>query len=733
VIDDLQLLRDALAPRYLLAEEIGRGGMATVFRARDTKHDRDVAVKVLDPTLGSAIGLERFQREIAIAAALQHPNIVPLYDSGGVGSVLYFIMPLVGGESLRHRMRREAQLPLPDAIAIVRDVAAALHHAHAAGVVHRDIKPENILLSGGKAMVTDFGIARAVNNASDQILTELGVALGTPQYMSPEQAGGSEQVDGRADIYALGCVLFEMLAGEPPFTGRTAQALLARHLHERPPSLQVVRPTVSEGLQVAVERALAKVPADRFTTATAFADALDAAHLASISGQARIERVHRRPRALVGVAVIAAVALVALQFALRGDPPPDPNRVVVYPLSVPGAAGDDGTGEQVALMIASVLEHTEPLRWLDGQALLGAEGRADARLLGSEAAKIARRSGARFYLNGALVSNRDSHTVIIRLHDAVGDSMVRQESMTGAIASTSPPQLALRAVALILPRLLPPNSRFDVSYLADRNPAAVAEWLQGEREYTRSRYTAAMRHLNRALSRDSSLGVAALRGALATTYLQDYAAARGLLDIAFRHEAQMPRHHLALARGLRHFVVGQPDSALRAFAEASAIDSTWSEPWMLVAEVHHHLMPASGSDSTAEPRDRVAPPAGLRPGAVPPGGICDAAGRIPARSRDHAADRGRVARQRLDVSGGPPGALCLRRAERHRLGAIGPALQHARRRRRQNSRWRGRTPPVRAPGGRERARVRHRYVGLALDLPLVGTEGAELPQHDDRA
>ena len=599
MIDDIQAIRDTLAPRYLLAEEIGRGGMATVFRARDTKHDRDVAVKVLDPTLGSAIGLERFQREIAIAAALQHPNIVPLYDSGGSGSTLYFIMPLVSGESLRQRIRREAQLPLPDAIAIVRDVAAALAHAHSAGVVHRDIKPENILLSGGKAMVTDFGIARALNNASDQVLTELGVALGTPAYMSPEQAGGSEQVDGRADVYALACVMFEMLAGEPPFTGRTAQALLARHLHERPPSLQVVRPTVSEGMQVAVEKALAKVPADRFTSATGFADALDAAHLASISGAARVEQVRRRPRPLVVGAGIVMAALLVARAAMGRDPEPDPNRVVVYPLSVPGASGADaGVGEQVALMIESVLEHTEPLRWLDGQALLGPSG--DARLLGPEAAKIARRSGAGFYLSGALVSGRDSHTVILRLHDAVGDSMVRQESMTGPVATTSPPQLALRAVALILPRLLPPNGRVDVSYLADRNPAAVADWLQGERDFNRSRYTSAMQHINRALSRDSSLGVAALKGALATTYLSDYAAARQLLEITLRHESQLPRHHLALARGLGHFLAGRADSALATLAQASAMDTSSSVPWMLIAETNLHLMPSSSSDSVIE-------------------------------------------------------------------------------------------------------------------------------------
>ena len=615
MIEELIQLRDTLAPRYLLAEEIGRGGMATVYRARDTKHDRDVAVKVLDPSLASAIGLERFQREIAIAAALQHPNIVPLYDSGGSGSVLYFIMPLISGESLRQRMRREAQLPLPDALTIVRDVAAALTYAHNAGVVHRDIKPENILLSGGKAMVTDFGIARAVNSAGGQVLTELGVALGTPAYMSPEQAGGSESVDGRADTYALGCVLYEMLAGEPPFSGRTAQALLARHLHETPPSLQVVRPTVTHELQQAVERALAKVPADRFTSAIGFADALDAAQLASISGSARVAQVRRRPtRILVWIGAVAVITLVAVKAARGREPSPDPNRVVVYPLSVPGAGAQSGAGEEVALMIQSVLEHTEPLRWLDGQALLGSST-ADARILGSEASRLTRRAGARYYLAGALVTDRDTHTVIIRLHDALADSLVGQESATGATATTSPPQLAMRAVAQLLPRLLPPNGRVDVSYIADRNPAAVADWLQGERDYARSRYSAAMRHLNRALERDSSLGPAALRGALATTYLQDYAAARTLLDVALRHETQLPRHHLALARGLRHFVAGQADSAMVVLLEASRLDSTWSEPWMLIAETNHHLMPRSFADSVTE--QGLATAVRLQPGFAP--------------------------------------------------------------------------------------------------------------------
>ena len=197
--DDLRRLQELLGPHYLLGAELGRGGMATVYHARDLRHQRELAVKVIDPNLATSIGVERFQREIAIASSLQHPNIVPLFDSGGSGNLLYFIMPLVVGESLRHRLKREMQLPLPDALAIVRDVAAALTYAHEAGVIHRDIKPENILLSGGRAMVADFGIARAASSTDGSTVTEIGLALGTPTYMSPEQAGGGT-VDSRADV-----------------------------------------------------------------------------------------------------------------------------------------------------------------------------------------------------------------------------------------------------------------------------------------------------------------------------------------------------------------------------------------------------------------------------------------------------------------------------------------------------------------------------------------------------
>src|SRR5512146_3565174 len=226
-VSDPALMPSILAHGYEIERELGRGGMATVYLARDRRHDRTVAVKVLSPDLSQAFGIERFQREIAITAKLAHPNILPLHDSGESDGRLYYVMPFVAGESLRARLDRERQLPVRDAICIARGVASALEHAHANGIIHRDIKPENILLSDGQPIVADFGIARAVEQSAGDQLTATGVSIGTPAYMSPEQAAG-EPVDERSDIYSLGCVLYEMLAGEPPFTGPTAQAVVAK-------------------------------------------------------------------------------------------------------------------------------------------------------------------------------------------------------------------------------------------------------------------------------------------------------------------------------------------------------------------------------------------------------------------------------------------------------------------------------------------------------------------------
>ncbi len=267
-------LTAALADRYRLERELGQGGMATVYFATDLKHQRGVAIKVLRPELAAALGPERFLREIRITAQLDHPHILPLLDSGEAGGFLYYVMPLVEGESLRDRLSREGQLPLDTALQYTREVADALGYAHERGVIHRDIKPDNILLSGGHARVADFGIARAVDSAGGEKLTEPGFAVGTPEYMSPEQSMGDRNLDGRSDLYALGSVLFEMLAGEPPYTGPTAQAIIAKRMTQPVPSIRTLRDTVPESVDRALAAALARSPADRFATAAEFTAAL---------------------------------------------------------------------------------------------------------------------------------------------------------------------------------------------------------------------------------------------------------------------------------------------------------------------------------------------------------------------------------------------------------------------------------------------------------------------------
>jgi serine/threonine protein kinase/Flp pilus assembly protein TadD len=271
--DVLEGLQGALTGRYRFEREVGRGGMATVYLAQDLKHRRPVAVKVLHPHLAANVGADRFLREIEIAAGLNHPHILTLIDSGSADGLLYYVMPFVEGESLRGRLAREGRLPVGEAVDLTRRVAGALAYAHARGVVHRDVKPENVMLHEGEAMVTDFGIAKALSGGTES-LTQTGMSLGTPAYMSPEQASGEHEIDGRSDIYSLGCMLYEMLTGEPPFTGPTVQAIIVRRFTEPAPSVRALRPEVPEQVDRALLRALARAPAERFAAASQFAQAL---------------------------------------------------------------------------------------------------------------------------------------------------------------------------------------------------------------------------------------------------------------------------------------------------------------------------------------------------------------------------------------------------------------------------------------------------------------------------
>jgi eukaryotic-like serine/threonine-protein kinase len=335
----------ALAGRYRVEREVGAGGMATVFLAHDEKHDREVAIKVLHPELGAALGGERFLAEIKTTAKLQHPHILPLLDSGEADALLYYVMPFVPGETLRARLERERQLPIDDAVRIAREIADALGAAHAVGIVHRDIKPENILLQSGHALVADFGIALAVQQAGGARMTQTGLSLGTPQYMSPEQAMGDKHVDARADIYALGAVTYEMLTGEPPFTGASVQAVVAKVMNAEPEAPTLIRKTIPPGVEAAVLRALAKLPADRPSTAAEFVTSLAGTGAATTSFPSTLAR-SATLRLWQGIAAAALIVAASSLVMSSRRPPPTP-RVVRF--AMPGASTLVGSTTQPAV------------------------------------------------------------------------------------------------------------------------------------------------------------------------------------------------------------------------------------------------------------------------------------------------------------------------------------------------------------------------------------------------
>ncbi len=345
-------LTTAIADRYKIERHLGQGGMATVYLAHDVKHDRKVALKVLRPELAAVIGAERFLQEIKVTANLQHPNILALYDSGEADTFLYYVMPYVEGDTLRDKLDREKQLAVDDAIEITKSVAAALDYAHRHDVIHRDIKPENILLHDGQALVADFGIALAVTAASDNRLTETGLSLGTPHYMSPEQAMGDRELDARSDIYSLSAMLYEMLAGDPPYTGSTAQAIVAKVITEKATPVTAVRDSVPGHVAAAIQKALSKLPADRFASAADFAEALVKPGIMALPVTAAREAedaaaATRDWRLFAAVATAAVLGAAALWGWLRPETPPPPNPAFRFEIVPPEAQSLGGLGGQL--------------------------------------------------------------------------------------------------------------------------------------------------------------------------------------------------------------------------------------------------------------------------------------------------------------------------------------------------------------------------------------------------
>lgn len=588
----VEMLRRSVAHRYAVEEEIGRGGMAMVFRARDLRLEREVAIKVLDADLSATLARQRFHREVSLAAKLQHPNIVPLFDSGEADGLFYYVMPLIEGESLRDRLKKEGQLPLEEALRIADDVADGLGFAHARGIVHRDVKPSNILLSGGRALVADFGIARAMHAAGGSELTSSGILLGTPTYMSPEQASGGSDLDARSDVYALGCVLYEMLAGEPPFDGPTPQVVIARLLAATPPSLALVRPDLPPAVFQTVGKALAKAKVDRFPSTEAFKASLRGGPDSSGVGERSLAR---SPWVL---GALAALMLALLFVVLRPPPTPplDENRIVVFPfIERGGAVLPAGTGELVALAIGSAFEHAEPLRWIDGWLWVGERARRDPlTLTAQDADSIARSQRARYRLDGFVVARGDSASVILTLYDVAEARQIAQHTEVGHPVQDSLVQLGIRAAMRALPDMV--GAGVDVTPLLDRHPSAVALFLLGERAYRQSRFSEALVHYEAALDADTALALAALHGAPAASWLDQLGRARGLLDRGMAGAGLSELQH-AFARGLRAYLDGEADTAVVYLRRVVEADPTRPDAWMALGEVHRHLLPRGSTDS----------------------------------------------------------------------------------------------------------------------------------------
>ena len=468
----------ALADRYAIEREFGAGGMATVYLARDVRHDRKVALKVLRPELAAVLGGERFLSEIKITAGLQHPNIVPLFDSGEVEGRLYYVMPLVEGESLRGRLARDRQLPVEEALHIARQVADALAYAHSLGVIHRDVKPDNILLAGGHALVADFGIGRAVSVAGGPRITSTGLAVGTPAYMSPEQASADPAVDGRSDQYGLACVLYEMLAGEPPYMAPTAEAMFARRLTDPMPSLRAARDTVPAHVEEAIRRALARAPADRFATMAAFADAL------------------ATPPA--GQAISRSVAVLPF-LSMSADPE---NEYFA-----------DGITEDVIAQLSKI----RALKVVSRTSVMPFKGREQSLR------EIATRLQVATLLEGSVRRAGDRVRVVAQLIDAATDRHLWAETydrrLTDIFAIQS--EVALR-IAAALEAELSPDERARVGREPTRDVVAYQLYLQGRHcflRYAAKDLREAIGYFERAIERDPAYAAAYAAVAMAYTEL----------------------------------------------------------------------------------------------------------------------------------------------------------------------------------------------------------------------
>ncbi len=592
----------------MLERELGRGGMATVYLAHDLKHDRQVALKVVRPELAASLGPERFLREIRLAAQLNHPHILPLFDSGeirrGEGpSILYYTMPYVDGESLRERLNRETQLPLDDAIRITRDVAAALTYAHGNGVIHRDIKPGNILLQGEEAVVADFGIGRALTAAAADRLTETGLALGTPAYMSPEQAAGSQEVDGRSDLYALGCVLYEMLAGHPPFLGASARELLARHALDQVPPLRAARDGVPEAVERSAMKALAKAPADRFPTVAQFADALVSVPERTALALPKLGST-RSPRGRFAAAAgLLALAAAAYVWWPRPMAKLDPDLIAVIPFRVGGAPTLGYLREGMIDLVAAKLSGEGGTRAADPRSVMNAwrrtAGSDQEDLPVHTALELARRLGAGQLLLGGLVGT-SNHLVLSASIITVRDGKTSaQANVEGAADSL--PLLVDRLVAQLITAKT--GREQEHTGLLQTPLPALRAYLEGQAAYRRGDYGESVARFERALELDSTFALAGLALASAAGWATAPGAARRGLERAWAgHDRLSARDRALLIAevGPRYPEPSPLAEYLAAWERAVDLAPDQPDRWYELGDVYFHDGPYLRIDSSQQ-------------------------------------------------------------------------------------------------------------------------------------
>ncbi len=511
-----QRLSASLADRYRIDVEVGAGGMAHVFRAHDLKHGRDVALKVLRPELAYAVGPERFVREIATTATLRHPHILPLYDSGEVEGALYYVMPLIEGETLRSKLDREGKLPIDQALQITREVADALGYAHDRGIAHRDIKPENILLERGHAVVADFGIARAVAATGNERLTETGLAVGTPMYMSPEQAVGESNIDGRSDMYSLGCVLYEMLTGRPPFTGSNAAAITQQHLIAEPAPVTGTRPDVPPSVSGAIDRVLAKDPTQRPYPAARFIDALSSQESA-VYGR----RAASRSRGLLVGALSLMVLVAAGSFVWgRGSATGAIERIAVLPM-------DNQTGDSTQTFFADGMTREVIGVLTDaGVRVLGYRAVAPYRNSSKPVRVIAEELGVDAIVSGAVQKVGDVIALSADLISAKSDENLWSHTFEKPATDVLTLQRTVAAdIARGIRARLTPDQEQRLATARQVNPRAYAQYLLGQEAAalrTADGFRRSVTHLKRSLDIDSTYAPAWATLAITNTYALIY-------------------------------------------------------------------------------------------------------------------------------------------------------------------------------------------------------------------